>query len=227
MPNFFKKTLQPLGYGLSGIDFAKLSKTWVLQRQFNWQLFMPFYINGVFGPHVSSFCQDIRFADYSINQIESVQHGAFQRFYAGLQNITTVSLTFLSSVDNAALDYFYGWYHSMIDEDGFYYPKENYRKNIYVILYDRSGVESVRFTLKGAFPKNKPTVSLSYRSDDMLKFDISLSVDVVEMFSLIGTVRGVITNVLGNVASKTKEILGSKGGMSGESISKTGKTLFG
>lgn len=197
---------QPIGFDLSGISFAASSKNWMLQRQFNWQLFMPHTINGVFGPTVSSFCQDIKFGNYSIQTLEKMQQGAFQRFYAGLQSIEGVSISFITSVDNSVLDYFYGWYNLMVDEEGFYYPKHDYAKQIYVSLYDRSGLESARFTLKGCFPKNKPSIPLSYSSEDVLRLNINLSVDSVEMYSLIGSVKGAIQGVLGGAVEKVKKL---------------------
>jgi hypothetical protein len=177
---------------------------------------------------ISSFCQDVKIGNYGVGQITSLRQGAFQRFYSGLQEIDAVTLSFITSVDNAVLDYFHGWYHLMIDEDGFYYPKHNYKKNIHVALYDRSGVESVRFTLKGAFPKTKPGVSLSYKTEDVLRLEVTLQVDMVEMFSLIGSIRGAITNVAGSVLSQTKEMLGSVGGLGADGvITNAGNILFG
>ncbi len=227
--SFFKQALQPLGYDLSGIAFSALSKTWLLQREYHWQLFMPHLINGVFGPFISVFCQDVRFGDYSISSLGKIQQGAFQRFYAGLQDISSINLTFITSVDNAVLDYFYGWYHLAIDEQGYYYPKNHYKKNIYVALYDRSGVESVRFNMKGVFPKNKPPIGVSYGSEGMLKLNVVLSVDIIEMFSMIGSIRGAVTNVIGSIAKQTKEMLGSVpgGSIANGVVTKAGNVLFG
>jgi len=100
----------------------------------------------------------------------------------------------------------------MIDQNGYYFPKNNYTKQIYVSLYDRSGVESVRLTLKGVFPVNKPTVDMSYEATDILRIGVTLSVDKVESYSLIGRVRSTLSNVVGDVARKTVEMLGDAGG---------------
>lgn len=217
--------VQPLGYDLSGLGFTVLSKTWVLQRQYHWQLFMPHIINGVLGPFVSQFCQDVRIGNYSIRQLSTMQYGAFQRFYAGLQGIQSVALSFFMPVDNSVMDYFHGWYHLMVDEKGYYYPKNSYKKQIYVAMYDRSGVESVRLLLKGVFPTNKPTVEASYAGEDLLRLGIVLSVDKVETTSLIGNIRSGITNVVGDVARKTVEMLGSAGGTAQGDISAAGNLL--
>lgn len=200
--------VQPLGYDISGITFASLAQTWLLQRQYHWQLFMPSQINGVFGPLISSFCQEIKFGDYSMGNLSKMKQGAFQRFYAGVQEIDTVQMSFITSIDNAVNDYFYGWYHLNIDEDGYYHPKDHYKKTIYVALYDRTGVESVRFVLKGCFPKNKPQLPLTYSGDDMLRLNLVLSVDTIEMSSLIGSVRSAVTNAIGGVANKVFSMFG-------------------
>jgi len=217
--------VQPLGYNLSGLGFAALSKTWVLQRQYHWQLFMPHIINGVLGPFVSQFCQDVRIGNYSIRQLSTIQYGAFQRFYAGLQGIQSAALTFIMPVDNSVMDYFHGWSHLTVDQNGYYFPKNNYKKQIYVAMYDRSGVESVRLVLKGAFPMNKPTIEASYEGDGLLRLGIVLSVDAVETTSLIGSIRTGITNVVGDVARKTVEMLGDAGGTVGGVVSAAGNIL--
>lgn len=214
--------IQPLGYDLSGSGHTALSKTWVLQRQYQWHLFMPHLINGVLGPYVSQFCQDIRIGNYGIRQLSIMQYGAFQRFYAGLQGISSVNLTFLTPIDNSVMDYFHGWYNLIIDENGYYHPKDHYKKVIYVSLYDRSGVESVRLILKGTFPVNKPSIEVTYSGGDLLRLGVVLSVDKVEATSLIGKIRSGITNVVGDVARKTVEMLGDAGGMADGIISSSG-----
>ena len=219
--------VQPLGYDISGLAFQALSKTWLIQRQFHWGLFLPHFINGVAGPLISPFCQDIRFGGYSIQQLEKMQYGALQRFYAGLQNIENIRLSFITSVDNAILDYFQGWYNLMIDEEGFYYPKNNYAKEIYVVMYDRSGVESSRFNLKGTFPTNRPTVSLTYSGEDVLRLDINLSVDDIEVFSIIGSVRAAAMGAVGTIAKKTVEIFGGAGALASGVANKAGGILSG
>jgi len=219
--------VQPLGYDLSGMGFAALSKTWVLQRKYHWQLFIPHMINGVFGHIISQFCQDVRIANYSIRQLSRMQYGAFQRFYAGLQGIQSVPLTFVVPVDNSVLDYFHGWYHLMLDEQGYYHPASEYKKRLYVALYDKSGVESIRFTLKGAFPVNKPTVEMTYDADDILRVGVVLSVDEIETGGLIGSIRAGAMDIVGDVAQQTKELLGDVGGTAHGVVSKAGNILFG
>jgi hypothetical protein len=183
----------------------------MLQRKYRWQLLMPATINDTLGILVSQFCQEIRFGDYSFNQLNSIKYGAYQKFYAGFLNIDKLTLTFLQSVENSVLDYFYGWSELIIDKNGFYYPKNNYKKTIYISLYDRTGIESVKFELSGVFPTNKPTIALAYGDDGVQKIAITLSVDKIKMTSLIGSARRLVTGAMGDVAGGLKEsIFGGK-----------------
>lgn len=205
--------LQSIGYDLSGLGFTAISKTWALQRKYRWQLFMPHSINGILGHYVSQFCQDAKIGQYSMRQLSIMQYGAFQRFYAGPQSIQPSSLAFLVPIDNTVMDYFQGWYDLIIDKAGYYHPKNEYKKNIYLSLYDRTGVETTRFTLHGAFPTARPSVDVSYSSEDMLRINVNLQVSRVELFSLISKVRTAITNVAGDVVRGTKDALGDIGGL--------------
>ena len=173
--------MQNLGLDLYGFGANYLTKIWMLQRTYNWQLMMPHDINGMLGYLVSQYCQGIKFGDYNLSDVSTLNYGAEQRFYAGLQSIDNVTLSFLKPTDNLVLSYFYGWYELMIDKDGHYYPKNNYKKNIYVILYNKLGLQSTKFELKGVFVKRKPVYNLTYAEEDILKLEVELSVDNIEI----------------------------------------------
>jgi hypothetical protein len=181
------------GFDLSGLASTLITKTWHLQRAYNWQLMMYHNFGGTIGFLVSQFCQDIVFGDYSIAEMSTMKYGAFQRFYAGLQNIDVVTLLFLVPTDNSVTDYFYAWYEKVIDSKGYYSPSSRYKRQIYIMLYDQTKVESVRFKLKGCFPKSHPIIHPSYTDEGILMAQVNLSVDAVEPSSLIGEVRGKIT----------------------------------
>lgn len=200
--------MQTLGLDLSGWGRTAWSKIWVLQRQYIWQLIMPETIRGAIGYLVSQYCQDVRFGDYSMSEISSLRYGPWRRFYAGLHEIDTVTLTFLVPVDNSVYDYFSGWSELVVDEDGYYHPKNKYKKTIFVSLYDRSGVQSVKFTLKGVFPRMKPGFGLSYNSEGILTLPMVLSVDTIEASSLIGSIREGVVNFAGGIAGKAGSMLG-------------------
>lgn len=186
-----------LPFDFSGIGFKALTRTWMLQRKFLWQLFMPSSINGVQGFLVSQYCQDASFGPYGLSGVTKMQYGAFTRFYSGLQDIKSVTLTFVLPVDNTVIDYFHGWYHLMIDQQGYHHPKMDYAKQIYISLYDRSGIESVKFVMTGAFPTLKPTIDLSYGANDVQYVNVLLSVDNIETWSLTGSIRSAITDLMG------------------------------
>lgn len=201
--------MQNLGFDISGAGAFLSTKLWLLQRAFNWQLMMPSDFNGVFGYLVSQYCQDIQFGDYRISELSTRKHGAFQRFYAGVQEIESVDLIFVVPADNSVMDYFYGWYNKMIDHKGYYYPKLNYRRDVYILLYGKPGVESIKFKLMGTFPKTHPKIHPSYAADDVLRAHITLSVDKVVPSSLIGSVRRGAMNLLGDVADKVGSMFGT------------------
>jgi hypothetical protein len=195
--------MQSIAYDISGIGASLITRTWMLQRAFNWQLLMSANINNTIGYLVSQYCQDVRFGDYSITEVESLRYGAQQRFYAGLQSIELVSATFIVPVDNSVLSYFSGWSDLIVDKNGYYYPKNNYKKDIYVMLYDRTGIESVKFRLKGAFPKTRPILELSYENENVLRYKIDFCIDCIETTSLLGSIREKVTEKIGNIFKPT------------------------
>ncbi len=203
--------MQQIGFDLSGLAGNVLRRVWLLQRSYNWQLIMPHDIRGLIGILVSQYCQEVRFGDYSITEISSIRYGPYRRFYAGLQEINTVTLSFLVPVDNSVTSYFYGWHELIVDKEGYYHPKNNYKRDIYVMLYDRTGIESVKFKLKGTFPRTKPRFTLSYDSESVSILTIDMSVDSIEPTSFIGSITEGVSSIVGSVASKTKDMLGSIG----------------
>jgi len=202
---------QLLSYDLSGVAGNLLRRTWMLQRTYDWQLIMPHNFRGNIGFLVSQYCQDVRFGDYSMRELSILRYGSQQRSYSGLQNIETVTLTFLVPIDNSVYDYFYSWNELIIDVHGHYHPKNEYKRNIYVILYDRTGIQSTKFVLKGTFPIMKPKLVLSYASEAIATLTMELSVDCIEPESFIGSIREEAMNLVGDIAGKAKKMLGSIG----------------
>lgn len=182
--------------GIGGVGNVLRAKLWHLQRTFSWQLMMTSNFDGILGYLVSQYCQDVQFGDYSISEISTMKHGAFQRFYAGIQSIDTITLTFLVPTDNSVMDYFYGWYNKMIDTNGYYHPKNNYRRDIYLILYDQTGIQSNKYRFRGVFPISHPKIHPTYAEDDVLRMSITLRVDMIEPTSLVSFIRRGALNVL-------------------------------
>jgi len=193
-----------------GLDLSKLgaapsvTSKWDLQRAFTWRLFMLASFNGVLGYYVSQYCQDIVFGDYAMSELSMRKHGAFQRYYAGIQAIEAVDLVFLLPTDSSVQDYFYGWYERIIDRQGYYHPKIEYSRDMYLLLSDQSGSMTSTYRFKGAFPKNHLRIHPSYEIDDVMKASISLSVDGIVPTSLLGTIRKGAMDLLGNVVDVNK-----------------------
>lgn len=185
---------QLLMFDIPGVSNRLITSTWMLQRSYNWQLMMTRTIGGISGPFVSQYCQDVSLGNYKISDLSTVRYGAFKRHYASLMSIETVTLTFLAPVDNSVYDYFKEWRNLVVDEQGFYYPKANYAKRIFVSLYNKTGIQTLMLVLNGTFPLGLPKVAASYSSEDVLKYEIELSVDYIKSESLTGKIREGITN---------------------------------
>ena len=199
---------QKIGFDLSSLGAGYLQKTWMLQRTFNWQLIMPRNFRGNIGFLVSQYCQDVSFGDYRMSELSTMRYGAYQRFYAGLQSIDSVTLTFLVPIDNSVYDYFYSWSELIVDVHGHYHPKNEYKHPIYIIMYDRTGIQATKFTLKGTFPINKAAAGLSYNSEGVLMLTMRMSVDSIEPSSFLGDIREGITNAIQGVVGKVGGALG-------------------
>lgn len=199
---------QKLGFDIPGVLSTLTTRIWMLQRTYNWQVILPDNVSDVPGIWVSQYCQDMKFGDYSITEVSALRHGADQRFYAGLREIEKVPMSFILPIDNSVRDYFKGWRKLIKDDDGFFYPKSHYKRDVYVFLFDRSGIQSAKFVLKGCFPSNCPPLSLTYAEDSILKWNTDLFVDYIEESSLIGSVRSAVFGAVGGVINAAKNILG-------------------
>jgi len=202
--------MQTIGFDLSSIGGNFLRRAWMLQRTFNWQLIMPHDFRGNIGFLVSQYCQDVNFGDYRMADVTTMRYGAYQRFYAGLQDISTVTLTFLVPVDNSVYDYFYSWSELIVDVNGYYHPKNEYKKTIFVIMYDRTGIQATKFALKGTFPLNKAAAGLSYSTEGIVTLTMTLSVDSIEPNSFLGDIRQAIVGIGQDVVGGVTGALGLK-----------------
>lgn len=196
--------MQLLKFDIPGVLGNLTTRIWSLQRSYNWQLMMPFTIQGVMGVFVSQYCQDVKFGDYSMNEVTSIRYGAQQRFYAGLDQIDTINLQFVMPTDNSVYDFFRYWRELVRTKDGYYNVKREYAKTIYIMTYDRTGVQSGQYKCHGCFPKTNPPQELSYNKDDIHRWGLDLSVDYVEPFSLIGSVEQAVVSAIGSIPGVKK-----------------------
>ena len=202
--------MQTIGFDLSSIGGGFLRRAAMLQRTFNWQLIMPHDFRGNIGFLVSQYCQNVSFGDYRISEISSMRYGAYQRFYAGLQDISSVTLTFLVPVDNSVYDYFYSWSELIVDARGYYHPKNEYKKTIYVIMYDRTGIQATKFALRGVFPLNKVAAGLDYSTEGVVTLTMAMSVDSIKPVSFLGDIRSAVLGTVQDViGGPVKKVLGN------------------
>jgi hypothetical protein len=156
-------------------------RIWEPQRTYNWHFLMPETIGSIDGVQVSQYCQSVTFGDYSFDSVSEIKAGATKRFYAGIQTINTVDCMFIYPATKEVYNYFEAWHELIIDKDGYYSPKNNYKKMCHLILTDRGGKEAARINFKGVFPTNRPVFdNLAYDSEDVVKLTVKFSVDKIE-----------------------------------------------
>jgi hypothetical protein len=149
-----------------------------VQRVYNWDCIMPdVWGAGILGIAVSKYCQSVTIGEYNIDDIAEMKVAAFKKFFAGVMNIQNPKATFIAPVPDIVSNYFHTWKKLIIDDRGFYHKAADYKKNIYVVLYDRSGIPANMITLVGAYPKTFPAWNLVYGSEEVVKYDIEFKVD--------------------------------------------------
>jgi hypothetical protein len=176
-----------------------------VQRTYNWDCIMPdIWGAGVLGIAVSKYCQDISFGNYNIDDIVEMNVGALKKFFAGRMNIPNPQLSVIAPVPDIVSNYFHTWKNLIIEDNVYYHKASDYKKNIYVMLYDRTGVPSNMITLVGAFPKTFPSWKLSYSDENVVKYDIELKVDDIgtglsSFGSFVGEAKEAIGNTLESI----------------------------
>ena len=70
----------------------------------------------------------------------------------------------------------------IVDDRGIYFPSKNYKKNIYIILYDRSGIPSNFIQLNKAFPIKFAAFDLSYKDEITVEFTVEFKVDRINIY---------------------------------------------
>ena len=149
-----------------------------VQRSYNWDCILPdVWGAGILGIAVSKFCQSVKVGNYNIDDIAEMKTGAFKKFFAGNMNIQNPTMTFIAPVPDIVSNYFHTWKKKIIDEDGYYHKASDYKKRIYVVLYDRTGIPVNMLTLVGAFPKSFPSWNLNYEGQELVKYEIEFKID--------------------------------------------------
>ncbi len=149
-----------------------------IQRQYNFEVILPDIWNLlVTGWFVGKYVQAISFGQYNIDEISEMITGPTKKFFPERLNITSAKLTFVTPVPDVVTFYLQSWKDMIVDKKGFFQPSSLYKKNIFIILFDRSGIPSNIVTLKAAFPTTFPAYNLDYKSEDNVMFDIEFKMD--------------------------------------------------
>lgn len=188
--------LEKIGFDLLGFGASTATRTWQLQRAYNWQLFLPDIIGGVPGYLVSQYCQGVQFDDYTMDT-DKIRYGAEQRGYAGERKIETVTLVFVAPTDQSVFNYFAAWSALEADSKGFFNPKSKYKKSMYIILHDSAGIETNRFTLNGCFPLNKHGFKGAYDEENIHRLVYRMNVDSVTPGSIISRIGSLVRTGIG------------------------------
>jgi len=188
-----------------------------VQRTYNFDFILPdIYGIGISGVVVSKYCQACRFGQYDIEEVIELKSGVHKQFFPGAMDFGPVTATFICPVPDLVMLYFIRWKKMIVDDNGFYYPSKNYKKNIYVILYDRTGIPTNFIQLKGAFPVRFPGYNLSYAGEDVVRYDVEFRVDRIRMGTKalyeMGTVGRVVTEAIRRVPGVIKSVGESIGG---------------
>jgi len=157
----------------------------------------------------------VKFGDYSVNELTSVRYGALERFYAGVDQIDSINLQFVMPTDNSVYDFFRYWKELVRDKNGYYSVKREYAKTIYIMTYDRTGVQSGQYTCYGCFPKTCPPQEFSYSKDDIHRWGLDISVDYIESSSLIGSVEQAILGAVSKIPGVAKLCSAVQGALGG------------
>ena len=177
-----------------------------MQRSYEWDLFFPNSFGLLGGVALSKYIQDVRFGNYKMTDIRMIREGAYQSFYAGLMTIDSFTVTFAKGVPDLVYDWLVNWKNLIITPEGYYNPKRVYAKSVFLIL----GTNNILHTILGnrvkfynVFPKNLPSHSLSYASNDIVKYDVEFSTSRVEVQG-VRDVYNDIKSVINNPKSITK-----------------------
>ncbi len=175
-----------------------------IQRTYNFEVILPSLYNMlVDGWFVSRFCQSVKVGQYDLNSVE-IKRGARNLFFPDSTVLQPAYLTFVAPVPDVVSLYFNTWRDLIINKKGLYGLASQYKKRVYVILFDRTGIPSNMIVLKGAWPITFPKYDdLAYATEDVKKHEITLRFDDISFdFEALGQVISDVQSGVKSVASK-------------------------
>lgn len=138
-------------------------------------------LGGFEGMALSQYCQAVEFGDYNIEEIIKMRYGAYQANFPGLFSIDKVRLTFLKTMPDIIVPYFYAWKNLIVDQNGLYNVKSKYQKTIYIRFLDATGITIQRYKLTGCFPTSFPKYTLDYKNNEVTQITVELAVDKLDI----------------------------------------------
>lgn len=158
------------------------------QRSYMWE-FLPAGFGFLYGDFLGQYCQEIRFGDYNMSELIKLRYNGYQRGYAGYVDINTFTVKFAKPVPDFIYMFLNSWKRMIIDKQGFHYPKSNYARTCFVNMLDTSGIMVSSFKLMGCFPTIYPMHEMSYRSEDIVTFDVTFNVDKIDENSSVSVIE--------------------------------------
>lgn len=190
-----KKATESLEVGSLLQRFVPLERYSHYQREYNWEFLMPGTMGGIPGFLVSKYCQSVKFGQYTISEIIEFRKASKKEFFAGLQDLGPVTSTFLCPVPNLVSGYFSAWKLMTISDKGLYGLKNEYKRSLYVLLYDTTGIRTHKIKLKGCWPTAFPSYDLKYEAENVVKFEVDFKFDDLEISGVGLDVAGVAAQI--------------------------------
>ena len=153
------------------------------QRNYLWELVIAYDTPTLSGFDVGTLAQAVAFGEYSVES-NKMRVGPYTSFFAGLLTVQVFRVTFLVPNPNVLVDYFDSWKDLMVGNDGLFFPKTNYMKNMYLRLLDRDGTITGQYKLIGCFPTGFPYYQLDYGTNGLAKVPMVFAVDKIEYTDL-------------------------------------------
>lgn len=179
-----------------------------IHRTYTWDCIMPdLWGFGVLGIAVSKFCQSVKIGNYDISEISEMKTTSLRKFFAGEMTIPSMTATFIAPVPDIVSNYFHTWKKKIVDDDGYYHKASEYKRNIYIVLYDRTGIPANMITAVGAFPKTFPVWDLNYENEGLVKYNIEFKVDSLKTgLNAFSSFGGDAVKALGETAEAVGKI---------------------
>lgn len=153
------------------------------QRDYMWDFVPPLLSkskNKVSNVEVGKLCQELYFEPRKLRGTEDIKYGGEKRSYPGMVTVGNLKAKFICPMPDLVGVYFRDWFDLMVDENGFYHPKNNYSGEGQVSLYNRTGALNFCFNVRGLFPISIGSYNLSMGGKEFLKYEVELNLDGIE-----------------------------------------------